>query len=322
MQVLQSISLVELPDVGSEPDVCFGIENYLAVWSQGEFGGEWHIRVARVSPEGSVLDTDIVCGMNHYSELHPSVAFDGERYLVVWYNYIDPPAGIFGRFVNQECIPGDREFPIRELSINTNNDPDIAFLDSVYLVVWNEPSPYYDDDIYGQIVHMNGTLLGNAIPIVADSIYQYQARVCALDTMFVVVWNQNSRVCGQFIGRDGSLVGNNFQISDPPPHPRDFPDIARGGPQPLTVWHEFVDDDHEIYGDMEIFPGIHETSLQTGHGSFMIPTIVTEQLILPVGKKCNIYDITGRPVHRLEPAPGVYFISVDGQIVTKVVKVR
>ena len=322
MQILQTVAISGSSEVGREPDVCYGGDNHLVVWSQGEFGGGSQIRAARVSPAGVVLDTGIVCGMDHYCEYRPSVAFDGEHFFVVWYNYVDPPAGIFGRFIGQDCIPIGREVLIRDLPINTNNDPDIAFLDSVYLIVWSEPSPSYDDDVYGQIVHMNGTLIGEVIPIGIGSLYQYQPRVCAADTMFLAVWQQNSYIYGQFIATDGTCIGGNFQISDPPPHPRDFPDIGYGGPQPLTLWHEFVYDDHEIYGDMEIFPGISEETFGLEGTLTLLPTILVDQLIFPFGENCTVYDITGRQIHHRNPVSGIYFIAIDRQIVTKVIKVR
>jgi parallel beta-helix repeat protein len=51
-------------------------------------------------------------------------------------------------------------------------------------------------------------------------------------------------------------------------------------------------------------------------------TIFAGPLLLPEGKKCKVIDITGRQIHTLDPAPGIYFIEVDGKIEQKVIKVR
>ncbi len=51
-------------------------------------------------------------------------------------------------------------------------------------------------------------------------------------------------------------------------------------------------------------------------------TIFRGPLQLPKGKKCRVFDITGRVVAPDKIRPGIYFIEVDGQIVRKVVKVR
>jgi hypothetical protein len=36
----------------------------------------------------------------------------------------------------------------------------------------------------------------------------------------------------------------------------------------------------------------------------------------------KIFDITGRQVKNLDPAPGIYFIEIDGQITNKIIKIR
>jgi hypothetical protein len=51
-------------------------------------------------------------------------------------------------------------------------------------------------------------------------------------------------------------------------------------------------------------------------------TIFKGPLVLPRGKTCRVFDITGRGVKNLDPAPGIYFIEIDNRIVQKVVKIR
>ena len=52
------------------------------------------------------------------------------------------------------------------------------------------------------------------------------------------------------------------------------------------------------------------------------PTIISGSLLLPEGKKCKVFDITGRVVTPDKIKPGIYFVEVDGKITRKVVKVR
>ncbi|KPK63298.1 hypothetical protein AMJ83_07450 [candidate division WOR_3 bacterium SM23_42] len=47
-----------------------------------------------------------------------------------------------------------------------------------------------------------------------------------------------------------------------------------------------------------------------------------EPLQLPKGKKCKVFDITGRVVDPAKMTQGVYFIEVDDVVTQKVVKVR
>ncbi|NOR17758.1 hypothetical protein GQ543_08650, partial [candidate division WOR-3 bacterium] len=51
-------------------------------------------------------------------------------------------------------------------------------------------------------------------------------------------------------------------------------------------------------------------------------TVFAGSLILPQGKSCKVFDITGRVVMPDKIKPGIYFIEVDGRITQKVVKVR
>jgi hypothetical protein len=51
-------------------------------------------------------------------------------------------------------------------------------------------------------------------------------------------------------------------------------------------------------------------------------TICNERWDLPDGKRCKIYDITGRIVKSTNITQGIYFIEVDGMIAHKVIKVR
>lgn len=51
-------------------------------------------------------------------------------------------------------------------------------------------------------------------------------------------------------------------------------------------------------------------------------SILTGSIPLPADKPYNIFDITGRQIHTLNPVPGIYFIEVDGEIRQKVIKVK
>ena len=83
--MLNTILVKADSEVSREPDIVFGGDNYLVVWSDGTFGGEYKVQAARVTPDGAVLDSGVVFGMGAYCEYRPTVAFDGERYFAVWY---------------------------------------------------------------------------------------------------------------------------------------------------------------------------------------------------------------------------------------------
>lgn len=45
-------------------------------------------------------------------------------------------------------------------------------------------------------------------------------------------------------------------------------------------------------------------------------------LLLPAGKSCRVYNITGRMVEPARMSPGIYFFEIDGVITSKVLKVK
>jgi uncharacterized delta-60 repeat protein len=67
--------------------------------------------------------------------------------------------------------------------------------------------------------------------------------------------------------------------------------------------------------------GIKEKT-NTVYGNRFLPCIVRGHIVLPKDINCKIFDITGRQIHTLDPAPGIYFIEVDGEIRQKVIKIK
>jgi hypothetical protein len=68
--------------------------------------------------------------------------------------------------------------------------------------------------------------------------------------------------------------------------------------------------------------GIHEhKNIAVGDSDFG-PTVVRGPLLLPLGKKCKVFDITGRQVNVNRMSPGIYFIASEGRITEKVIKVE
>ena len=70
-----------------------------------------------------------------------------------------------------------------------------------------------------------------------------------------------------------------------------------------------------------------ETGIAENEGSVirhLVPgaTIVRGPLPLPTGKEYKIFDISGREVRNVDPAPGIYFVELEGEVVQKIIKVR
>jgi len=66
----------------------------------------------------------------------------------------------------------------------------------------------------------------------------------------------------------------------------------------------------------------YPTIKHISESDFIGATIFRGPLQLPDGKKCNVFDITGRIVEPDKIQTGIYFIEIDGVVTQKVVKVR
>jgi hypothetical protein len=72
------------------------------------------------------------------------------------------------------------------------------------------------------------------------------------------------------------------------------------------------------------WPGVEEqpTTKPVVKYNTITSTIFAGPLLLPEDKNCKVIDIAGREIHTLDPAPGIYFIEVDGEINQKVIKIK
>lgn len=85
----------------------------------------------------------------------------------------------------------------------------------------------------------------------------------------------------------------------------------------------FMDYDKDVTATFE-YVGVSEYPTNRSINPTVHPgaTIFNGPLHLPIGKTCKIYDVTGRDIYTWNPAPGIYFIEVDGRITAKVIRVK
>ena len=68
--------------------------------------------------------------------------------------------------------------------------------------------------------------------------------------------------------------------------------------------------------------GIHGEREISNNPAICRTTIISGPLRLPDEDRCRIYDITGRTVQIAELRGGIYFVEIDGLIVSKVIKIN
>lgn len=314
LDTLGSFVICNKPGGQVDPAVTFNGENFLVVWSEPAYDRAGAIVVARVTPQGAVIDSGVQVSEGDAS---PDISFDGSRSLVVW---SEEYLGIQGRFVNNFAQPEDTVFTIARIAA-TSTEPKIAFGNGVYLIIYADfCTSGISLDIYGQLVSSQGHLIGEKIRIAEGPMIQSNPDIDYDGTNFIVVWSQGSYdVYGQLVSTAGFPVGEQFQISQDTSYSKEYPVVATGLDNCLVVWGEYRDDS-DIYGNIDIEIGIDEEITQ--EISYILPSIISGPLILDNKSKVSIYDVMGRAVSPDKLKPGIYFVITNSKAVQKVVKLR
>ncbi len=291
MDTINSFEICPKPLIQTYPSLTFDGQNYIAVWSDNNFGGSsYYLAAARITPAGVVLDTGAcITGATGYSEYRAKIDYDGDRCLVVWPKTSGP---IYGRFINSQCQPEGNIFVIAPAPVG---GPNIAFGDTSYLVVWFSGA-YPALELHGQIVSTQGTLLGGPIDIVLGSGCHRWADVVFDGTKYLVVWqtgenNLGQKIYGQFIATDGSLLGSNFMICDNTTQERWWPAIAVSDSNFLVAWGQGSGSACDIWGNVDVaITGVSEYSASPVYGAKYFLNVNPNPFTQLTQIRCTIQD--------------------------------
>jgi hypothetical protein len=156
-----------------------------------------------------------------------SIGFDGTNFFVVWKEDSQDyevrgrfvsPTGTLGQEISINASPALSDYPVV-----------VAFDGTNYMVVWTD-SVGSEGDVFAQRVSPSGALVGGAITIASDPGMQMAMSIAFDGTNHLVAWvdmkndvNGNG-ICdagegscwdiyGQYVGKDGALVGSKFAIN-------------------------------------------------------------------------------------------------------------
>lgn len=260
---------------------------FLVVWDQGEevFG-------RRVSATGVLLNTPQEISqagqpVNEDIETE-SVAWSPDlgRYLVVWKGNNDDAGILFGQFVNSDGTPAG------STDLSLGGGPALHVDDAISVVynatnheffaVYRARDLNHEYEVYGQRIDLAGNRVGTQDIRLShmgpdgNSGYQTQPPDVAWNPQldqYLVVWTGDDdtpplvrsefEVYGQFVGADGSLIGNRIRVSHMGPDGDQNFDAFRArvvynpnANQYFLTWHgddntpPLVDDEYETYGQV------------------------------------------------------------------------
>jgi hypothetical protein len=318
---INSFVICQTDSVEANPAIDFDGTNYVVLWDDNRFG-EYRVVAARVTPQCAVLDTGNCIGETGVDEMYPDVVFNGTDYFAVWCHY-SAPYGVTGRFVNTQALPVGTVINIANTLTYKYVWPKVAFSGNNYLVVWPDMLPVtFDANIYGQLISLQGELVGSRITIADDPSAEIEPYVAFDNTKYLVAWNDSGVIWGRYIDTLGQLTGPSFLISENTGRTHFSPWIAVSDTNYLVVWSK-ADIDRDIYGNLDLVIGLNENINNRSLSSDLpCAAIFAGPLVLPADKKCKLFDIIGRTVVPDKIKPGIYFIEIDGQITRKIIKIR
>lgn len=310
LDTLGSFEICNPPDpdlIQTDPAVAFDDENYVVVWSDEKNvnPSAYRTTVARVSPEGAVLDTGVFVSPHSGAvEYRPDLACDSSRSLVVWTR---SSVGIYGRFVRRDGVP---EGSVVNLASGQGGGARVAFDGTNYLVTWFSGT-YPALELYARLVAPDGTLIGSTIPIALGPDCHRWADVVFDGTCYLVVWqtgenNLPTTLHAQFVSTSGELVGSRFTVCGSDPLRRWWPAVATSDSNVIVVWEQGSPAD--IWANVDVaVTGCAEPAGPRRSAGQRLPTVGTAAGLADLTQRAPFFDALGREVRPDQLKPGVYF---------------
>jgi hypothetical protein len=261
------------------PSVSFSGSSYLVVWEDArsyEYSSE--IYGARITPSGVVLDPLGIDMSTSNQQYHPSLAFDGNNYLVVWASTRHDSFDIYGTRVDTSGTVLDPDGILISPLAGNQGYPIIAFDGTYYLAAWQDWYSADISDICGAKIDTAGTVLntytistqqGNKVALASASGHSNQILITYSGfTDSIGIHPANTmRIWGKF-----------------------YPFVG--------VTEQTIVNEHISNCGLQIYPNPFRNRIEI---RYIVPDVIpgTQEISL------IIYDITGRSVKSFNPASNV-----------------
>ncbi len=213
--------IADRPNREMMPQMIFGGPQYFVVF---EYGGSdsQTIRGARILPDGTVLNPDgfdIAHSHPNGSVIRPQVAFNGRKYLVIWYNNYGTSGttGVMGALVDTDgTVTSPTPIGIATQGFVGNVDFDVESNGDEFLVSWTVVNNNNSMSIKTTRVSDSGQILGTATLESSPFTIGY-SRIAFNGESYFVTWKQgigaNVTAYGTRVGMDGQPIGNVMTVA-------------------------------------------------------------------------------------------------------------
>ncbi len=245
------------------PSVSFGDSAYLVAWQDGPTD-RTDVFAARLSPQGSVLDTNAFpVSFRSGSMAMPSAAFDGENYLVAWERRRRSGVEVHAARISRSGVVLDSSSLRMQRGAYDGTSPAVAVGGNRCLVVWTSAFQSSVVDIWGKRVGRTGVVIDTAAIVVsrAANAQGGHSAVASRDGC-LLVWEDRR------MGYDHSILG--CKLTEPGPVPPSavlavsgsspaarLPRVAGCADTFLVVWEDNRDSTGtDVYGARVVDPGV------------------------------------------------------------------
>ncbi len=195
-EVLDSlgISVMRLSGEQYLPDVASNGSNFLVVWADDRITTD--IYGHRVNSSGEVMeDISIGVSTSDGTQTEPSVATDGNTYFCVWEDYRDGNDGdIYGARISSSGLVLDSSGLLLSIegSEHSQKNPSVDFLDTCYVVAW-EDDRNGDFDVYAaRVTPMGEVLDSSGVRVSSSSSSDLAPDVCCSEHQCLLLWEERS----------------------------------------------------------------------------------------------------------------------------------
>jgi len=232
-------------------DVAFVNDKYLVAWHNW-FEESANIYAVRVNTSGSVLDGNPipVCNLDDYQK-DPAVAPGTTDWILVWQDYRNVNYDIYATRIAPDGTVKDPGGILMDTDVFKQQDPDVGFDGTNWLVVYEEEMAPGEWQITGKLVDQNGTIISSQDINISNTTDIAGNPAVAFDgTNYLVVWADNKGTDG-FYSIYGARVGTDGTVLDVPAirisnSTGNFPRLTFGEDNYLVVWRDDSGDDFDV----------------------------------------------------------------------------
>jgi len=232
----EKLSLDGYAEGAWDPDVCFGDNNFLIVWEEGQapnppytFFYTQDIRGSIYDTNGNAIKEDFTIRSGQGTQWHhenPSAAYGGGKFFVAWEHYYtstDPSTkNIKARLVTTSGSAGSDIFICEEPDVQS--DPMVKFdnINNRFCVVWEDARQSTGNyNIYAKLYDTNGNQIGSEKNICIESNNQFEPWVSfdPLHQQYMIVYEEKVGefeidIYGQLFDKNLNPIGSRFKVAD------------------------------------------------------------------------------------------------------------